>query len=1237
MRKSLLFCTVLLAVFFLQNCTTEPTDQVVEQNNHWDADRPHNPWVFRSVLDSQARMVTMALHDNLWVAYSADRGTFYKAWRGFVNFDGAVYTTTHGPQPTSIGDAYFINEHAEPWLLRENGEERSLTAQYKGHVLEDGKVALRYELDLGQGKKVQISEQPEYVESENGQSGFERIFTVEGLESGQELGLKTNMSSVASTEQVETDGNLEVLNTSPRELGKVSGVDLDARLWLNGQASTQLTCWFTKYPLLKSRYQMSTTEEEERPKGYQLIARNDCKTCHNTYRKTIGPAYVEVAKKYRNTAQNVSMLVQKVKLGGGGVWGEQLMNAHPELDDADIKAMVEYIMELDAEEEETMANDPQQNQDLASLDLEPAIEGLDENMLFPGSIAKVFVYANNSISKLADINPNDTPTYSGVLPTVAAEGGDFRGLENDFAFLINGYLRIPEDRLYEFALASDDGSRLTIDGKVVIDHDGFHGTTTKYGEIALAKGYHPFQVEYFQGGGGKTLFLAWKAPGETTFSTVPSTVLIHHRDQKTTVGGALPMAATRRIPGDGYPLLKPHPSYDLSQARPDIFTPKVGGMDFLSDGRMVVSTWDAAGSIFILDNVASGDPAKIGVKTIAKGCAEPLGLKVVDDEIYVLQKQELTKLIDHDGDEIIDEYQTVCNGWQVSANFHEFAFGLVYQDGYFYATLATAIEPGGASTSPQIPDRGKVLKISRADGSHEFLAHGLRTPNGIGVGVDGELFVADNQGDWLPACKIVHVQEGAWYGSRSVDPEGTASLEETLPVVWLPQDEIGNSPSTPLAINHGPYQGQMIHGEVTHGGVKRVFVEKVNGKYQGAVFRFIQGLEAGVNRICWGPDGALYTGGIGSSGNWGHTGKLWYGLQRLEYNKESTFEMLAVRAKSDGIEIEFTEPLRSREGWSASDYLIKQWYYKPTKEYGGPKLDETIIRPKSINVSEDRRRVFLELDGLKEKHLVYVQLQSSPVSDLGHELWSTEAWYTLNQIPTATPGFRTTPPAAGGMNSLSAAEKAEGWELLFDGQSTKGWRNFGKSETGKSWIIDDQALMLDARQRDDGGWQAADGGDIITEGEYENFELLLEWRIGSCGNSGIMYNVQESEEYDYVWQTGPEMQVLDNSCHPDGKYATHRAGDLYDMIECEYLAVLPAGSWNKVRLVVDNGQVEHWLNGRKLVTYSLWDESWKNRIQNSKFAEMKGFGTYKKGHIALQDHGDPVWYRNIKIKKLEKK
>jgi cytochrome c len=598
-----------------------------------------------------------------------------------------------------------------------------------------------------------------------------------------------------------------------------------------------------------------------------------------------------------------------------------------------------------------------------------------------------------------------------------------------------------------------------------------------------------------------------------------------------------------------------------------------------------------------------------------------------------MQKQELTRLVDTDGDRVIDEYQCVNNSWPTSANFHEFGFGLAEKNGDLYATLAIAIQPGGASGLNQMPSRGRGVRFDLPSGELHYICSGFRTPNGIGIGIDNEIFVADNQGDWLPCSKILHVTEGAFFGSRAVDFEGTANIREKPPVVWLPQDEIGNSPSTPLAINDGPYKGQMIHGEVTHGGIKRVFVEKINGEYQGVVFRFIQGLEAGVNRIVWGPDSALYVGGIGNPGNWQQTGKLWYGLQRLKYNGKPTFEMLAVRAKSDGIEIEFTEPLREGDGWDKADWEIRQWRYVPTKEYGGPKVDNVALKIAAASVSADRKKVSLKLEGMKPGHVIYIHMNDPYISATGLALRSTEAWYTMNQIPSNDPVVLSAPMVFK-QNALTDSEIAEGWKLLFDGATTTGWHNYNKTTIGKSWIVEDGALALDARKNAEGHWQAPDGGDILTADEYENFELNLEWKISPCGNSGIIYNILESAEIEYPWMTGPEMQVLDNACHPDTRFTTHRAGDLYDMIECKYVTVKPAGEWNKVRLIKNKGKVEQWLNGVKVVEFEMFTDEWYKMIKDSKFKDMPAFGRNTKGKIALQDHGDKVWYRNIKIKLL---
>jgi cytochrome c len=667
-------------------------------------------------------------------------------------------------------------------------------------------------------------------------------------------------------------------------------------------------------------------------------------------------------------------------------------------------------------------------------------------------------------------------------------------------------------------------------------------------------------------------------------------------------------------------------------------------MDFLPDGRLVVSTWDAMGAVYLLDGVETGDPKKITVKRIAQGLAEPLGVKVVDGTIYVLQKQELTKLVDSNGDDLIDEYQCFAKGWRASANFHEFAFGLAYKDGFFYAALATAINPGGASTRPQILDRGKVVKINAKDGSVEFVARGLRTPDGVGIGPDGEVFIADNQGDWLPSSKILHVKPGAFYNSFSVDSAAVAQLPITQPVVWLPQDEIGNSPTQPIVLNDGPYKNQLLHGDVCYGGLQRVFMEKVNGDYQGCVFRFSQGFEGATHRLAWGPDGALYMGMIGNPGNWSQQGKLWYGLQRMKYNGNSVFEMLAIRAKTNGMEIEFTEPLREGDGWDVKQYQVKQWWYKPTAQYGGPKMDEEAMAVKSASVSADRKKVFLEIPGLKTQHVVHMQLHNLPLSELDHEIWTTEGWYTLNNIPANDNGAIGTAPAPVVVadNTLTEKEKRDGWQLLFDGQSLKGWHNYGKTTIGKSWIISENSIFLDAKSNPDGGWQAPDGGDIVTAEEYGDFELQIDWKIGACGNSGVIYHIQEDPaKYDYVWKTGPEMQVLDNACHPDSKFPKHRAGDLYDLVESAYVTVKPAGEWNHAKLVFKNGKVEHWLNNRKLVELQMFDngrptKKWLELIAGSKFPKIPApdFGQFTKGKLALQDHGNLVWYKNIKIRKL---
>src|SRR5690606_5433865 len=207
------------------------------------------------------------------------------------------------------------------------------------------------------------------------------------------------------------------------------------------------------------------------------------------------------------------------------------------------------------------------------------------------------------------------------------------------------------------------------------------------------------------------------------------------------------------------------------------------GLAFLPDGRLLVTTWDAVGGVYLMGGVETGATCRVSVKRGGSRSAAPLGTDVVDGEILALQTHERAQLIDLDGDEVIDEYRAVCNSWGVTGDFHEFAFGLVHKEDYFYVTLSMAMRL--MEGEKQHPDRGRTIKISR-DGTFERINYGLRTPNGIGLGPEEELFVTDNQGQWLPANKLIHVKKGEYLCMAWGLPD---SLEEIPPIappaIWL--------------------------------------------------------------------------------------------------------------------------------------------------------------------------------------------------------------------------------------------------------------------------------------------------------------------------------------------------------------------------------------------------------------------------------------------------------------------
>ncbi|MGV3503018.1 MAG: PA14 domain-containing protein [Adhaeribacter sp.] len=988
----LLFASFL---FYLASCSLTTPNQALSSPP--PPNRPREPWVMRLALDDRPRILGVALHPKLWLAYSTQTASLYKAWAGRISFNGRVYNTGDGMQPASLGITYLEEPEESPWLIRYKGQDIIPSVQFKGHSLRNNQVTLRYELHY-EGQQIKLEERPEVIAGANGEVKLERVFKTSQVPSGAQVTLRMHLNSLPAETAYSTDGAFAPSGKSSENIQGKSYHQVAGSLMLNRNGYTVFTVALAAKPAVVKPKQAKLSQE-------QIVAaimdKSDCNTCHNRTEKTIGPAYTAIAQKYQTSPQTQEMLVQKVIQGGAGNWGQVPMTPHPDLSKEDAGTLVAYILSLDAEAEKIQANNPFLPKPTFDIRFEAAAPRSGNGKEQQPGIAFNAYQFSQTLYGLPDITADMLPLAAGKVNALHAfTDADFQGLKRNFAVHASGYLNLKQTTRAVLRLVSDDGARLFIDDKLVLDHALRHELSLKEADITLKAGRHAFRVEYYQDKGNKGLSLQWKKAGTKEFSVIPPEVFTHQPAAVKKVQKGTVKTNLKYTDGDGVPLKAVHPAFTLAQARPASFKPRVGAMDFMPDGRLVVSTWDSVGAVYILEGVQGNNPEAIQVKRIASGLAEPLGLKVVDGDIYVMQKQELTRLVDLNKDDVIDEYQTVCNAWRVSANFHEFAFGLLYQDGYFYGTLATAINPGGSSTQPQIPDRGKAVRIAKKDGSLTFLATGLRTPNGIGFGVDNEMFIADNQGDWLPSNKIVHLKEGAWYGSRSVDFPGTQNLTETPPVVWLAQDDIGNSPTQPVRLDVGPYKNQMIHGDVTHGGIKRVFAEKVNGNYQGAVFRFCQGLEAGVNRLVWGPDGNLYVGGIGSIGNWFHAGKLGYGLQKLSFNGQVPFEMLAVRAKANGLEIEFTEPLQPGAGLKPTDYTVRQWWYKPTARYGGPKMDEEDLHIRRVDISSDRKKVFLELKDIKPGHVVYLRLNLHTMkSKTGRTLWTTEAWYTLNSIP----------------------------------------------------------------------------------------------------------------------------------------------------------------------------------------------------------------------------------------------
>ncbi|MDQ2999730.1 MAG: hypothetical protein M3Y08_00505 [Fibrobacterota bacterium] len=487
-------------------------------------------------------------------------------------------------------------------------------------------------------------------------------------------------------------------------------------------------------------------------------------------------------------------------------------------------------------------------------------------------------------------------------------------------------------------------------------------------------------------------------------------------------------------PGDRDRLKSVHPGYTVSSVIPAGFEPGVSGMDFLSDGRLVICTWGGdhkvlvppsrKGEVYILSNVAQDDSTKITYKKFAVGLQEPLGLKVVNDTIYVSERQALAVLADKNGNDTLEstEYRKLA-AYTSGGDRHEFFFGLPYKDGHFYGAHSISLRSGGFAAVPQPnANRGTYVKIEKATGKTEYIAGGARQPFGLAFNPAGDLFSTDVQGTWNPYNSFTHVRPDRFYGHPQIG-QTPANTWDAMPysptTVILPQSEIANAAGEPVYVNNGIFKGQFLYGDVTYGGIQRVFLEKIGGEFQGGVVRFTSGLKAGVSRLRFGPNGDLYVGQIGDpDGNWNESDTKLFGLQKLKANGKTAFEMLSVRSRPKGMEIEFTEPV-ALDADQPAKYEVKSWTYTRTVDYGGSAQNKKILAVTKVQVDASRKKVYLEVTGLTAGYLVYIRLVGLKSATDGAP-WSTEAWYTLNRFGSGDP-FETTGLAAPAVGKAAPA------------------------------------------------------------------------------------------------------------------------------------------------------------------------------------------------------------------------
>lgn len=469
---------------------------------------------------------------------------------------------------------------------------------------------------------------------------------------------------------------------------------------------------------------------------------------------------------------------------------------------------------------------------------------------------------------------------------------------------------------------------------------------------------------------------------------------------------------------------------------------EVGGLCTLPNGDLGVAT--RRGDIFIVENPTSKTPY---FRKVASGLHEVLGLAYKNGSLYCAQRGELTKMTDTNMDGKMDLFETVYS-WPLSGHYHEYSFGPVLgPDGSFFVSgnVAFGDEEWWRGES-RVPWRGWMMHITE-DGKMEPFATGFRSPCGLGT-IDGELFYTENQGDWMGSGGLTHVKKGSFVGhpaglrwtkepnspvkltteelyskvdprfrrdanGRAIKPENVENEkfvtlfdmkkyfpEVQLPAVWLPHGILGISNAQLTTIPEGafgPFAKQVLIGDQGQSKIVRVFLEKVNGEYQGAAWDFRSGFQSGVLRLAWGKDGSLFVGE--TNRGWGSAGDANQGLQRLVWNNKVPFEMRTVSAMPDGFEITFTLPVDKKYAEDIASYNVESFIYKYHPVYGSPTVNTEKLTIKGVQVSPDGMKVRLVIDGLRQYYIHKLTLNGIRTQENSYSLVHPDVYYTLNNIP----------------------------------------------------------------------------------------------------------------------------------------------------------------------------------------------------------------------------------------------